>query len=150
MALKKSELHSSLWQSCDELRGGMDASPYKDYVLVLLFVKYVSDKYAGQPFAPITIPSGAGFADMVALKGKSDIGDQINKKMVGNTVAGIAVHIGARVATAAQPGEVIVSSTVKDLVAGSGLRFEDRGVQTLKGLPEPWRLFKVEAQSALG
>lgn len=47
MALKKSELYSSLWKSCDELRGGMDASQYKDYVLVLLFVKYVSDKYAG-------------------------------------------------------------------------------------------------------
>lgn len=51
MALKKSELYSSLWSSCDELRGGMDASQYKDYVLVLLFIKYVSDKYAGQPFA---------------------------------------------------------------------------------------------------
>ncbi|PZW99440.1 type I restriction enzyme M protein [Pseudomonas sp. 478] len=61
----------------------MDASQYKDYVLVLLFIKYVSDKYAGQPFAPITIPKGAGFADMVALKGKSDIGDQINKKIIG-------------------------------------------------------------------
>jgi type I restriction enzyme M protein len=83
MALKKSELYSSLWASCDELRGGMDASQYKDYVLVLLFVKYVSDKYAGQPFAPITIPEGASFADMVALKGKSDIGDQINKKILG-------------------------------------------------------------------
>jgi type I restriction enzyme M protein len=87
MALKKSELYSSLWQSCDELRGGMDASQYKDYVLVLLFVKYVSDKYAGQPFAPITIPPGAGFADMVALKGKSDIGDQINKKILGPLAA---------------------------------------------------------------
>ena len=83
MALKKSELYSSLWSSCDELRGGMDASQYKDYVLVLLFVKYVSDKYAGQPFAPIEIPSGASFKDMVALKGKSDIGDQINKKILG-------------------------------------------------------------------
>jgi type I restriction enzyme M protein len=83
MALKKSELYSSLWQSCDELRGGMDASQYKDYVLVLLFVKYVSDKYAGQPYAPITIPKGASFADMVALKGKTDIGDQINKKILG-------------------------------------------------------------------
>jgi type I restriction enzyme M protein len=83
MALKKSELYSSLWSSCDELRGGIDASQYKDYVLVLLFVKYVSDKYAGQPFAPIKIPPGASFADMVALKGKSDIGDQINKKILG-------------------------------------------------------------------
>ena len=82
MALKKSELYSSLWSSCDELRGGMDASQYKDYVLVLLFIKYVSDKYAGVPYAPITIPNGASFADMVALKGKSDIGDQINKKVV--------------------------------------------------------------------
>src|ERR1022692_2542811 len=83
MALKKSELYSHLWASCDELRGGMDASQYKDYVLVLLFVKYVSDKFAGQPYAPITIPAGAGFADMVALKGKTDIGDQINKKILG-------------------------------------------------------------------
>ena len=83
MALKKSELYSSLWSSCDELRGGMDASQYKDYVLVLLFIKYVSDKYVGVPYAPITIPDGAGFSDLVALKGKSDIGDQINKKVVG-------------------------------------------------------------------
>ena len=81
-AVKKSELYSSLWASCDELRGGMDASQYKDYVLVLLFIKYVSDKYAGQPFAPITIPPGASFADMVALKGTSDIGDQINKRII--------------------------------------------------------------------
>jgi type I restriction-modification system DNA methylase subunit len=83
VALKKSELYSSLWASCDELRGGMDASQYKDYVLVLLFVKYVSDRYAGQPYAAITIPKGASFSDMVALKGKPDIGDQINKKILG-------------------------------------------------------------------
>jgi type I restriction enzyme M protein len=82
MPIKKSDLYSKLWASCDELRGGMDASQYKDYVLVLLFIKYISDKYAGQPFAPIQIPEGASFADMVALKGKPDIGDQINKKIV--------------------------------------------------------------------
>jgi len=82
VALKKSELYSSLWSGCDELRGGMDASQYKDYVLVLLFIKYVSDKYAGQPYAPIVIPPGASFKDMVALKGKPDIGDQINKKII--------------------------------------------------------------------
>src|SRR5580700_1150763 len=82
MVVKKSELYSSLWSSCDELRGGMDASQYKDYVLVLLFIKYVSDKYAGVPYAPITIPDGASFKDMVALKGKSDIGDQISKKII--------------------------------------------------------------------
>jgi len=82
MALKKSELYSSLWQSCDVLRGGMDASQYKDYVLVLLFIKYISDKYAGQAYAPITIPEGASFKDMVALKGNPNIGDLINKKII--------------------------------------------------------------------
>ena len=61
MALKKSELYSSLWKSCDELRGGMDASQYKDYVLVLLFFKYVSDKYAGDPSALIDVPAGGTF-----------------------------------------------------------------------------------------
>ncbi|MCC6956446.1 MAG: SAM-dependent DNA methyltransferase [Anaerolineales bacterium] len=79
MALKKSELYSSIWASCDELRGGMDASQYKDYVLVLLFVKYVSDKYAGQKNPLIEVPKGGSFADMVALKGAKDIGDQMNK-----------------------------------------------------------------------
>jgi type I restriction enzyme M protein len=79
MAIKKSELYSSLWKSCDELRGGMDASQYKDYVLVLLFVKYVSDKYAGQPNALIEVPEGGSFDDMVALKGDKEIGDKINK-----------------------------------------------------------------------
>lgn len=83
MAIKKSELYSSLWKSCDELRGGMDASQYKDYVLVLLFIKYISDKYAGVPYAPITVPEGARFKDMVALKGTKDIGDDINKKIIG-------------------------------------------------------------------
>lgn len=66
MGIKKSELYSSLWASCDALRGGMDASQYKDYVLVLLFVKYVSDKYYGDPNALIVIPEGGSFKDMVA------------------------------------------------------------------------------------
>jgi type I restriction enzyme M protein len=83
MPIKKSELYSSIWQSCDELRGGMDASQYKDYVLVLLFIKYVSDKYAGRKYAEIVVPKGASFQDMVALKGTKDIGDDINRKIVG-------------------------------------------------------------------
>lgn len=83
MAIKKSELYSSLWEMCDELRGGMDASEYKDYVLIMLFIKYISDKYAGVPYAPITVPEGASFKDMVALKGKDTIGDDINKKIIG-------------------------------------------------------------------
>jgi len=82
MAIKKSELYSSLWASCDELRGGMDASQYKDYVLTLLFVKYVSDKYGNQKDSLIEVPQGASFEDMIALKGKSDIGEQINKKIL--------------------------------------------------------------------
>lgn len=85
MALKKSELYSSIWQACDQLRGGMDASQYKDYVLVLLFVKYVSDKYSKDPDPVIVIPKGSepgrggSFEDMLFWKGKTEIGDQINK-----------------------------------------------------------------------
>lgn len=99
MALKKSELYSSIWKSCDELRGGMDASQYKDYVLVLLFVKYVSDKYANDPDALIEIPQsdepgmGGSFADMVYWKGDKEIGDKINKIIgrlaVANNLVGI-------------------------------------------------------------
>jgi len=83
MALKKSQIYSSLWESCNQLRGGMDASQYKDYVLTLLFVKYVSDKYGGQQDALedalVEIPPGGSFADMVKLKGDAEIGDNINK-----------------------------------------------------------------------
>lgn len=84
MPLKKSDLYASLWASCDELRGGMDASQYKDYVLFMLFIKYVSDKYAdSDDFAPpVVIPAGASFKDMVALKGKPDIGDKINTQVI--------------------------------------------------------------------
>jgi type I restriction enzyme M protein len=78
MAIKKSELYSSIWASCDELRGGMDASQYKDYVLVLLFVKYVSDKYAGQKNPLIIIPKGGSFKDMISAKGDKDIGNKMN------------------------------------------------------------------------
>ncbi|HHQ6632540.1 TPA: type I restriction-modification system subunit M [Serratia fonticola] len=79
MAIKKTELYSSLWASCDELRGGMDASQYKDYVLTLLFMKYVSDKYKGDPYGMIVIPKGASFDDMIVLKNDKEIGDKINK-----------------------------------------------------------------------
>ncbi|MEK7363041.1 MAG: class I SAM-dependent DNA methyltransferase, partial [candidate division NC10 bacterium] len=79
MPIKKSELYASLWKSCDELRGGMDASQYKDYVLVLLFMKYVSDKASSQKGYLLDVPKGGSFADMVALKGDKEIGDKINK-----------------------------------------------------------------------
>ena len=79
MALKKSDLYSSLWKSCDELRGGMDASQYKDYILTLLFVKYVSDKAKSDPHSLIDVPVGGSFDDMLAAKGDKEIGDRLNK-----------------------------------------------------------------------
>jgi class 3 adenylate cyclase len=69
-------------------------------------------------------------------------------EVMGDKYGGIAVHIGARVAAQAQPGEVLVSSTVKDLVAGSGLAFDDRGVRNLKGVPGDWHLFAVSRQAS--
>ena len=78
MAVKKSQIYSSLWASCNALRGGMDASIYKDYILVLLFVKYVSDKYGNDPYAPVVVPEGGSFADMVKLVGSKNIGEGIN------------------------------------------------------------------------
>lgn len=79
MAVKKSELYSSLWASCDALRGGMDASQYKDYILTLLFVKYVSDRYKGVDYPDIDIPEGGSFDDMVNLIGDKNIGEGVNK-----------------------------------------------------------------------
>ncbi len=79
MTLRKSDLYGSLWKSCDELRGGMDASQYKDYILTLLFVKYVSDKAKTDRNSLIEVPVGGSFDDMVALKGDKEIGDKINK-----------------------------------------------------------------------
>jgi class 3 adenylate cyclase len=66
-------------------------------------------------------------------------------ELMDGKVTGIAVHTGARVASQAQAGEVLVSSTVKDLVAGSGLVFEDRGAHELKGIPGEWRLYALES-----
>ena len=82
--VKKSDLYSAIWASCDELRGGMDASQYKDYVLFMLFIKYISDKYGdSDDFAPpVIIPPGASFRDMAALKGRPDIGDKINTQVI--------------------------------------------------------------------
>jgi type I restriction enzyme M protein len=114
MALKKSQLYSSLWQSCDELRGGMDASQYKDYVLTLLFMKYVSDKYAGKSGALIEVPKGGSFADMAKLKGDKEIGDKINK-------------IIARLAEANDLKGVIDQADFNDETKlGSGKEMQDR------------------------
>lgn len=81
MAIKKSQIYASLWDSCDTLRGGMDASQYKDYILALLFVKYVSDKAKNDPYALYVVPEDAGFDAMLQLRNKPDIGDQMNKML---------------------------------------------------------------------
>lgn len=78
MAIKKSQIYSQLWEACNALRGGMDASQYKDYILVLLFVKYVSDKYDSNPKGILQAPPGGHFNDLVALKNNKDIGNQMN------------------------------------------------------------------------
>ncbi len=78
MAIKKTELYSSLWKSCDELRGGMDASQYKDYVLTFLFLKYVSDKHLNDPRAMIVVPEGCRFEDISKLKGDKEVGEKLN------------------------------------------------------------------------
>lgn len=79
MAVKKSELYSSLWASCDSLRGGMDSSQYKDYILTLLFVKYVSDKFKGVAYGDIDVPDGGSFDDMLVLIGNKNIGEEMDK-----------------------------------------------------------------------
>jgi type I restriction enzyme M protein len=79
MALKKSDLYSSLWASCDQLRGGMDASQYKDYILTMLFMKYVSDMAKSDPDSLIEVPEGGSFDDMFAAKNDKEIGDRFNK-----------------------------------------------------------------------
>lgn len=80
-AIKKSQLYSTLWESCNALRGGMDASQYKDYVLVILFVKYISDKAKSGDTDLEEIPEGCTFDDFIALKNKTNIGEEINKKL---------------------------------------------------------------------
>lgn len=77
--MKKTELYSLLWEACNKLRGGVEPARYKDYVLILLFFKYVSDRYKGQPFAEFTISKGASFDDLVLAKGKSDVGERVDK-----------------------------------------------------------------------
>ncbi len=114
MALRKSQLYSSIWQSCDELRGGMDASQYKDYVLTLLFMKYVSDKAAKDPNMLIEVPEGGSFADIVKLVGDKEIGDKINTVI-------------ATLAEANDLGDVIDQADFNDEnKLGSGKEMQDR------------------------
>ncbi|MDR0612559.1 MAG: type I restriction-modification system subunit M [Dysgonamonadaceae bacterium] len=129
MAIKKSELYSTLWKSCDELRGGMDASQYKDYVLVMLFVKYISDKAKNNPDSLIEVPEGASFDDMIALKGKTNIGEEMNKKLAAlaeeNHLDGIIKEVDFTDETKLGKGKDLVE-TVSNLIGvfqSSGLDF---------------------------
>ncbi len=79
MAVKKSELYSLLWEAANKLRGGVEPSRYKDYVLLLLFFKYVSDRYQDQKYGEFEIAEGASFEDLILAKGKSDVGERVDK-----------------------------------------------------------------------
>ena len=96
MAIKKTELYARLWDGCNALRGGMDASQYKDYVLTLLFIKYVSDKYYNNPKGLVVIPENSSFDYIISLKGKDDIGDKMNKAIASlaeaNGLRGVIDH----------------------------------------------------------
>lgn len=124
MALKKSELYTRLWQMCDELRGGMDASQYKDYVLVLLFIKYVSDRHAGKKNSLITIPPGGSYADIVALKGDKNIGEKIDiaisKLAEANDLKGVI-----NVADFNDPGKLGADKEMVDRLSKLVAIFED-------------------------
>ena len=78
MAIKKSEIYSQIWAACDKLRGGVEPARYKDYILTLLFVKYVSDRFKSSDNWDIEVPEGGSFDDIVALKYKKNIGEGIN------------------------------------------------------------------------
>lgn len=120
MALKKSQLYSTLWNACDALRGGMDASQYKDYVLVVLFLKYISDKVKSDPNTLIEVPEGCTFDDILALKNKDNIGEQINVKLEkiadANGLQGVITNADFADENKLGKGKDLVK-TVSDLIA---------------------------------
>ena len=92
MAIKKSQLYAKLWQCCNKLRGGMDASQYKDYILTLLFMKYVSDKAERNPYEVIQVPEGGSFADMVALRGDLRLRGSLLLKAADEAPKGLSIY----------------------------------------------------------
>ena len=141
VAVKKSQIYSSLWKSCDALRGGMDASQYKDYILTLLFLKYVSDRSLSDPDAQIEVPDGCHFADMVTLKGTKDIGEEIDK-------------IIAKVAEANGLGGVIDNAKFNDPAKlGDGKDMVDRLSKLMEIFSRPeldFRKNRAEGDDILG
>lgn len=97
MAIKKTQLYNHLWEAANALRGGMDASQYKDYVLTLLFVKYVTDRYKEDSYAAFIVREGESFDDLIEAKGKPDIGERINKVLAKlaeeNDLKGVIDHV---------------------------------------------------------
>ena len=143
MALKKSDLYSSLWKSCDELRGGMDASQYKDYILTLLFVKSVSDKAKADPNSLIDVPKGGSFDDMLAAKGDKEIGDRINKIIAALAEAnGLQTQVRIYEAAPELPTGVdvlvanILSGPLRELAPTFGSLVREGGAIVLAGLLE--------------
>lgn len=135
MALKKSQLYSHIWDACDELRGGMDASQYKDYVLVLLFVRYVTDKYANQKRGDVVIPEGGSFRDLSKLKGKTSIGDGINKVLAklakANNLSGVIDAVDFN-----DPDKLGSGEEMQDRLTKLVAIFEDPGLDFSKNRAE--------------
>ncbi len=127
MAVKKSELYSILWEACNKLRGGVEPSRYKDYVLVLLFFKYVSDRYKGKRFAEFTVNEGASFDDLVKAKGKSDVGERVDviiqKFLEDNRLKGLLPDVSFN-----NPDELGKGKELVDKVSGLIAVFENPAI----------------------
>ena len=146
MAVKKTELYSLLWEACNKLRGGVEPARYKDYVLVLLFFKYVSDRYKGQPFAEFTISKGASFDDLILAKGKPDVGERVDKIiqkfLEDNRLQGSLPDVRATPYNGVQIKRNILESErsqgcpSKSLPGQTTIRLPDKVCQPGSGLPE--------------
>lgn len=120
MAVKKSELYPLLWEAANKLRGGVEPSRYKDYVLLLLFFKYVSDKYKGQRYEEFIISEGASFDDLIKAKGKIDVGERVDiiiqKFLEDNKLKGILPDVSFNDSSELGKGKELVDK-VSGLIA---------------------------------
>jgi type I restriction enzyme M protein len=133
VAIKKSDLYGMLWKSCDELRGSMDASQYKDYVLTLLFLKYVSDKAKADSDSLIEVPEGCSFDDLVALKGDAEIGEKIDviisKLANANELQGVIDVTSFNDDAKLGKGKEMIDTLSKLIAIFEGLDFRASGAQ---------------------
>lgn len=127
MAVKKSELYSILWEACNKLRGGVEPSRYKDYVLVLLFFKYVSDRYKGKRFADFEVSEGASFDELVKACGKPDVGERVDiiiqKFLENNQLKGLLPDVSFN-----NPDELGKGKELVDKVSGLIKMFQNPAI----------------------